>query len=131
MAGAVGAVKFNGGGNEGNYNNDGNDEREVILNEGKITEEKAPVKENKNPGDATDDVVESKEAVGHAAKASDERREGADNGNKAGEDDSFGAIFFIKAVRAFQIFTAKEAGIFILKKAQAEEAAEPVVGGVA
>ena len=126
----VGAPELGDGRNKGDDNNTGNNQRKIVLNNGKVAKEETTIEKNDNPGDAAGNVIESKKIVGHAADAGDERREGADDGNEAGEKDGFGAIAFVKAVSAFQIVAAEKAGVFVFEDTQAEEVAEPVVGGV-
>ena len=60
----------------------------------------------------------------------DEGRKGAHDGDEAGDDDGFAAVFGIEGFRAVQIFAAEKARVGIGEEAVAEMFADGKVGGV-
>ena len=83
------------------------------------------------PGEGADDVVGEEGAVAHTADAGEHWRDGADDGNEAGENDGADAVLFVERFRARHVFFAEEARIFAREDLGTELRAEPVAGAVA
>src|SRR3989338_2390210 len=93
----------------GKKNNRSNNRQEVFINTGndtaKIISEKsypdAPEKPAKN-------IIEKKVRILHLAYSRQNRRECPDYGHKAGKNDRFAAVFFVKDPRAFKMGFVKK-----------------------
>lgn len=95
------------------------------MDYGNVAEKVATKNKQGNPDNSTNHVVSKKFSVIHFSDAGHERRESADNGNKAGKDDCFSAVFFVKILRLLQIF-------FVYKfNFRADKMPQPVIDGVA
>ena len=84
----------------GNNDNRDNDQREILFDRRNAAEEKTRKQKKTNPGDAADNIVGDEPRVFHSPDAGDKRGEGADDGNKAGDNDGFAAVFFVELMRS-------------------------------
>jgi hypothetical protein len=103
----------------------------MIFNEADVSEEIAAVHKSRNPYRSADNIVSDEFRVSHASDARDEGREGSDYGNEPGYNYCLPAIFFVKAVCAFQVFLLKEADFLFVKYLGSDGMAYPVVHRIA
>src|SRR5262249_29131496 len=78
------------------------------------------------------DDVERKEArVAHLADAGDERREGANDGHEARDDDGLSAVALVEILRANEVLLVEEERTLAAKNFRADAGPNGVVGRVA
>ncbi len=107
-----------------------NNQFEVVLEDRDVAKQVTEQSEGTDPDESADDVVEKEEAVVHLSQPGDERGEGPDDGNEAGDDDRFSAIFFEVFAGSFEVFCVDEGDLTELADV-GEIAADPVVECIA
>ena len=110
-------------------NNDNaiDDASEMLFDEWQGPKIVSGAQQGSYPQDATRNVIERKLPQAHVTNASDEWRKRADDGNEAGHDDGFATVFFIKAMRFFQMFFIQQPGGFGRKNTWADGFANEVI----
>ena len=91
---------FNNGGQYGNNDDGEQNERQVFFDDLSLSEPESRIGKQGNPGNAADNVKTEKAAIAHMPHAGNKRGKGTHNGNKAGEDNGFAAVFGIKGFGA-------------------------------
>ncbi len=89
---------------DGNQNDDDDDVLKVFLHEGDVAKQITREREEQHPDHAADNVVGDEVAVSHFSDACHEGRKGADDGNKAREEDGFAAVLFKERMGLVEIF---------------------------
>lgn len=98
---------------------------EILLDPGRVAEEKAAPNEQRHPQQAAGQVKGEVDAVGHAPEAGDEWHEGPDDGNKSGQDDGGFAVALEKFVRPRDVMRFNE--FVVRSQLGADGPADPVV----
>src|ERR1051325_7409162 len=108
LGGAARSQKFKDH-RQNRYDDDRDDDQfEVLFDQFVAAEFISGGNAKDDPGDSSYHVVGEETEVGHLADAGDEGREGADNGDEAGKDNRFAAIFFVELVSAFQVLAVHQ-----------------------
>ena len=111
---------------------DGEDHHgEVVLHEGKISEEVAPQHEDEDPRDGPRDVEEQKAGVGHAPDARHEGGKGPDDRQELAQKDRLPAVLLVEMPGPVQVLLPDPATFSLLGHPRAEEMPHPVVHVVA
>ena len=104
---------------------------EVLLHEGKVSEEEAYVAEDHDPECSADGVEGYEMAVVHLAHTCDEGGKGPDYRHEAGEDDGLAAVFAVEFLCPGEVALPEYPGIRIAEQLPAEKVPYHVVAGVA
>lgn len=103
----------------------------MLLDEGNTSEEVPYEHEKADPGHTTDGIEERELREVHMAHASDEGREGAEEGHEARDDDGKTAIFLEEVIELIHAFLRERLHLARIDDALAEEARDPIIRGVA
>lgn len=79
-----------------------------------------------DPKHAAENIEEQIPRVGHFCRARDRRAEGADDGDKSGEDNRASAVFFVEIVCSLKMAAAKEKRVLAPVQRSSCRAAYPI-----
>src|SRR3989344_5598908 len=102
--------------NRNNYNESQNWQQIFIDTGDNISKVKPGKRYTNGPKKSANDVKKQKPFVLHIPHAGNNWSKGSDNWQKSGNGYCFAAVFFIKLLRADEIFFVKEDRVFFLEK---------------
>lgn len=124
------AQEFDDPGQDGDDDNCEDNEGEVLLDHGNITEKITGEGERGYPDNTANDIIADKAYVGHAPDTGHKRRKSSDDGDKTGDNNCLTAVLFKKLMCPVQILFIEEPHVLLMKDLWPHEIAYPVVCGI-
>src|ERR1700744_4613925 len=105
-------------------------EIEVEFHQDELLQIMSGEKHGKDPGDATDKIVQPEFFLVHGDDAGDDRGKGPDDGQKTGKDDGFATVFVIELFGLIEMSFFEQEVVFPVKKVRTTFVAEPIAYGI-
>ena len=123
------------GGRSDNHDADDDDlqvffEIEIEFHQNELLQIMTGEQHGEYPGDTADEIIQPEFLFVHGHDTRNNGRKGPDDGQEAGKDDSFAAMFIVEFLGLVKVSFFEEPVVFPVKKKGAAFIAEPITNGI-